>query len=93
MKTVFLDHLAGFTSAGDSKERLEFILFLIGCLLIVTDVPAGADCLHKNGKKILQRGLSIIREQDLHTSASCLISSSGKVVPYSCPITRTFGAH
>jgi hypothetical protein len=52
-----------FAKAGIAKDGLEFVLTLVGFLLIVAGIMEGIDYLMKNGKGLLIRFKAYLKKQ------------------------------
>ena len=54
--------LSAFASSGYAKDGLAFMLFFVGCLLVLAGLFAGTDYLIKHRKILVQRFSAFIRK-------------------------------
>ena len=64
---VFLTGLSSqaLASAGYAKDGLEFLLFLVGVLLLAAGLLEGIDYLRKNGKALMHQIKASIKKKML----------------------------
>jgi hypothetical protein len=55
-----------FASAGYAKDGLEFILFLMGFLLLMAGFLEGMDYFNKNGKMLIHQFRAFIKKKVSH---------------------------
>lgn len=55
--------LKSFAATGSANDGLEFLLVIVGLLLIVLGLIYGVDYLKKNGKRLTSSGMAFLKKK------------------------------